>query len=158
MLLFSYNSYAFDFGTTRYDNLSNNRDDPKFKLINSYVKQLNELVINKKWKDIYPICSKEYRDAISEDQCVAQWEVLNESTGTIKNIYTKEIHLVESTSKGRVPIDGKSIILPNPIKIIRPVAGTLSFILCIAENKDTATNCWLTYVLNFRRRNNLVTC
>lgn len=144
---------AFDFGVTKYDNLSNNQDTSKSKPIAEFVKKLDGLLINEKWHDIYIYSSNEVKSQIPEDQFTKMIIKLTGNVGGVERVKLKEIHLVESTGKSRVPIqNGKSIILPYPIQLNRPLAGTLSFVLCETKSKKGEYYYWLTYVLKKERK------
>ena len=139
---------AFDFGVTNYDNLSNNKDSSKSKPIAEFANKVDELLINEKWHDIYSCSSKEVKSQLSEDQFTRMIIKLTDKVGGIERVDIKEIHLVESTGKSRVPIqNGKSIIFPYPVQLNRPLDGTLSFVLCETKSKKGEYFYWLTYIL-----------
>ncbi len=144
---------AFNFGVTKYDNLSNNKDTSKSKPIAAFTNKLDRLLINEKWHDIYSISSKEVRNVLSEDQYIKMIIELTSKVGGIERVELKEIHLVESTGKSRVPIqNGKSIIFPYSVKLNRPLAGTLSFVLCETKSKKGEYYYWLSYVLKKEKK------
>lgn len=132
---------------TRYDNLSNNKDQTTAKPIAAFKEKVDFLLVNEKWEDLYAVACAETKKFFNQEQFVKMLTGLSKRVGGFEKVELLEIHLLESSGEGRAPVrDGKSIILPNPVQLNRPLTGTIAFVLCEAKSKKGPFFNWLTYV------------
>lgn len=141
--------------SVRYEYLGTGRGNPKAASILAAAKAVFTDIQAEDWPGLHKRMTPNAGLKLPQPQLAAQCEMMCKHFGVPASVEILEIHLGEFPERpANVPptamigVEGRSEILPNPVRIASPVTGRAAIVLGRCTARNSGLKSWITIVLH----------
>ncbi|MHC4167937.1 MAG: hypothetical protein ACYSWQ_13335 [Planctomycetota bacterium] len=141
--------------SVRYEYLGTGQGNPKAAPILVAVKAIFADIQDEDWSGLHEKMTPSAGLRLPQPQLAAQCEMVCKRFGVPASVEILEIHLGEFPKRpanvpaiAKIGVEGRSEVLPNPVRIASPVSGRAAIVLGKCTARSSGLKSWITIVLH----------